>query len=133
MIAFPPYSPPGVYRRERPPKDWLQDETNGISNRELALEEMMMLWLSNANPTNDALPWNCLMIRIWRSEPSIPIFPRSSTFFAGQPGSAPRGQTLLYLLRAPALAAPHSRPQWSSSGQRWGLALSQYPIACSAA
>src|SRR3954469_5353956 len=39
-----------VYRRELSLEEWLQGQTNGVSNRELALEEMLMLWLSNMNP-----------------------------------------------------------------------------------
>src|SRR5947209_7264024 len=39
-----------VYRREIPLDEWLGGETDGIPNRELALEETLMLWLSNMNP-----------------------------------------------------------------------------------
>src|SRR5215211_1581727 len=44
---FPPLT---VYRREQTLDEWLTDDTSGMPNRELALEEMLMLWLSNANP-----------------------------------------------------------------------------------
>ncbi|MDQ6693287.1 MAG: alpha-amylase, partial [Chloroflexota bacterium] len=39
-----------VYRREQLPDEWLQGDTGGMPNREIALEEMLMLWLSNMNP-----------------------------------------------------------------------------------
>ena len=39
-----------VYRREQTADEWLQGETDSTPNRELALEEMLMLWLSNMNP-----------------------------------------------------------------------------------
>ena len=39
-----------VYRGEETAKDWLAGSTDGVSHREAAFEEMMMLWLANANP-----------------------------------------------------------------------------------
>jgi len=44
---FPPVT---VYRREQTLDDWFQGETNGVPHRELALEEMLMLWVANMNP-----------------------------------------------------------------------------------
>ena len=43
---------PGVdiYRRNVAPEAWLAGETAGMSHREIALEELLMLWLANANP-----------------------------------------------------------------------------------
>src|SRR4051812_21428127 len=44
---FPPVA---VYRREIPIEEWFEGEVEGFSNRELALEEMLMLWIANMNP-----------------------------------------------------------------------------------
>src|SRR5579871_6427555 len=45
--AFPPKS---IYRHEMGRDEYLAGTTGSRSNRELVLEELLMLWLSNANP-----------------------------------------------------------------------------------
>jgi hypothetical protein len=44
---FPPLA---VYRRAQGREDYLAGQTDGLPNREVVLEEMLMLWLSNVNP-----------------------------------------------------------------------------------
>ena len=44
---FPPLI---VVRGEQTPLQYLAGETEGIFNREIALEELLMLWLANVNP-----------------------------------------------------------------------------------
>ncbi len=44
---FPPLA---VYRREVSLDDYLEGETAGVPHRQMVLEEMLMLWLANANP-----------------------------------------------------------------------------------
>jgi glycosidase len=39
-----------VYRGELSAEEWLRGETEGMPNREAALEELMLLWISNSNP-----------------------------------------------------------------------------------
>ena len=39
-----------VYRGKQTPAEWLAGSTDGTSHRAVAMEEMMMLWLANANP-----------------------------------------------------------------------------------
>jgi glycosidase len=39
-----------VYRGELTAREWLKGESDGLSNREAALEELMLLWISNINP-----------------------------------------------------------------------------------
>lgn len=38
-----------VYRGEIPPEIYLEGETEGVDNRQIILEEMLMLWLANRN------------------------------------------------------------------------------------
>jgi glycosidase len=116
-----------VYRREQSSDDWLQSQTDGIPNRELALEEMMMLWLSNMNPAFS--PFLELFDDQSLEKRSVypQIFPALREYFAGQPGFGPDGQNLIDVLRAPALAAPHSlTAQLEFIRQRWGFALSKF-------
>ncbi|MFN2218270.1 MAG: alpha-amylase, partial [Anaerolineae bacterium] len=44
---FPPLA---VYRRQLTLEEYLEGETAGVPNREILLEEMLMLWLANENP-----------------------------------------------------------------------------------
>jgi glycosidase len=102
---FPPLK---VYRQEIQLADYLSMETDGIPNKHIALEELMMLWLANANPA---------------FSPYLELFDESTlktntayskliagleVFFDTQPGFGPHNEALLKLLRAPALASPLS-------------------------
>src|SRR3954465_8383159 len=46
-VEFPALA---VYRRDHSVEEYLAGETGGTPNREIALEEMLMLWLENVNP-----------------------------------------------------------------------------------
>lgn len=121
---FPPLS---VYRREQQPDVWFQGETNGVPNRELALEEMMMLWLANMNPAFSPFIELFDDQAVEKQTVYPQIFPTLHTFFAGQPGFGPGSENLLDALRAPALAAPHSlTAQLEFIRQRWGVVLSKF-------
>ncbi|HEX2909821.1 MAG TPA: alpha-amylase family glycosyl hydrolase [Chloroflexia bacterium] len=121
---FPPLA---VYRREQAPGEWFQAETNGVPHRELALEELLMLWIANMNPAfspfielfdDQTLEKQTLYPR---------VFPALQTFFATQPGFGPSGESLFEALRAPALAAPHSlSAQLEFVRQRWGSVLGRF-------
>lgn len=39
-----------VFRNELSVEDWLRGQTDGIDNQEIALEELLLLWLANQNP-----------------------------------------------------------------------------------
>ena len=39
-----------VYRGELTAQKWLQGSTEGLTNREAAFEEMLLLWLAHSNP-----------------------------------------------------------------------------------
>src|ERR1700744_6605971 len=39
-----------VFRGEETAQEWLRGSTDGVSHREAAFEELMMLWLANTNP-----------------------------------------------------------------------------------
>src|SRR4051812_35006222 len=45
--AFPTVA---LYRREVDLSGYLDGETGGVPNRQIALEELLLLWLANANP-----------------------------------------------------------------------------------
>jgi glycosidase len=121
LYRFSAEFPPGpVYRGDRSLNDYLRGATAGTPNREIVLEEMVMLWLANMNPAyspylelfdDAALETQTAYLRLLSS---------LHDFFDTQPRFGPDQQNLIDLLRAPALASPHSLAgQLDFIAQRW--------------
>ncbi len=47
------FPPTPVYNAKMTPREYLAGTTDGVSNRELVLEELLVLWLANQNPAFD--------------------------------------------------------------------------------
>ena len=121
---FPPVS---LYRGELSLDEYLDGETGGMSHREAALEEMILLWLANANPA--FAPYNELFdeTALEKETSYRPIIAGLHDFFAEQPTFGPDNQTLLAMLRAPALASPGSLSgQLAYLRTRWGTLLGTF-------
>jgi glycosidase len=121
---FPPLA---VYREGHDPTVYLDGQTEGIPNREIALEEMLLLWLANANPafqTFDELFDDAdLSARTAYDQ----VIEHLHTFFDNQPQFGTEGLSLIAFLRAPALAAPDSlAAQLRYIRSRWGLVLTPF-------
>ena len=103
--AFPPLT---VYRNQETVDSYLHGETDGISHREVALEELLLLWLANSNPA--FAPFLELFddSRIVQTTAYPQIIASLDDFFQTQPRFGPDNQTLIALLRAPALRVPGS-------------------------
>ena len=110
----------------RPRGEWLAGETEGTSNRLIALEELLLLWLANVNPA--FAPFEELF-------DDAPLLATSydgvvaglAAFFATQPPLDPTGLTLIEMLRAPALAVPDSLAgQLRFIRERWGVVLERF-------
>ncbi len=121
---FPPLA---VYRDGQDPVEYLAGETEGHPNREVALEELLLLWLANVNPafgTFDELFDDASLSERTAYESVIAGL---QTFFDGQPVFGREGQSLIAFLRAPALAAPDSLAgQLRYIRSRWGLVLTSF-------
>jgi glycosidase len=121
---FPPLA---VIRDGHAPAEYLEGVTEGRPNREVALEELMMLWLANANPafaTYDELFDDADLVERTAYDELIEGL---HGFFDGQPGFGPGGESLIAFLRAPALAAPDSlAAQLRYIRSRWGLVLTSF-------
>lgn len=121
---FPPLS---VYLQGVSPEKYLAGQTEGVSNRNSVLEEMIMLWITNSNPA--ALPYSDLFsdADLVSQTQYSKIFPALHIFFEEQPKFGPDHQNLLDMLRAPALANPNSlSDQLEFIRQRWSILLGQY-------
>lgn len=114
LVAFAREFPPlAVWRHELSLEEFLAGETAGRPNREVLLEEMLLLWLVNASPA--FAPFRELFDDSpLRRDTAYPEIAASlETFFAAEP-PMPRSdpgapeQSLFEALRAPAVAAPDS-------------------------
>jgi glycosidase len=124
VAQFPPLA---VYRDGQDPAAYLAGSTEGHPNREIALEELLMLWLANVNPafaTFDELFDDAdLVERTAYAE----LIAGLQDFFGSQPGFGPEGESLIAFLRAPALAEPDSlAAQLRFIRSRWGLVLTSF-------
>ncbi len=121
---FPPLA---VYNRHVTLDAYLAGQTSGVPHREILLEEMLMLWLANANPA--FAPFRELFDDTALSSGTVyrQSIDELHQFFETQPPFGPDKQNLIDVLRAPALAHPHSlSAQLEYIRQRWGVFLSGY-------
>ncbi len=121
---FPPLD---VHAGRLSPEEYVAGEAGGQANRVTALEELILLWLANANPA--FAPFHELFaderLAAGTAYARVPGLARD--FFAGLPGFGPEGQNLIDMLRSPALAFPDSLAgQLRYMRERWGLLLGRF-------
>ena len=100
---------------------------NGISNKAAALEELLMLWLSNLNPA--CHPYKELFDDKHLKEATayLEIIDALHEYFENQPFFGPDNQNLVDMLRSPAIAVPDSlKGQLDYIRSRWGDLLGHY-------
>ena len=118
------FPPPEVYSGTRTARDYLQDRTEGTPNREITLEELLHLWISNANPAFSPFEELLKSADLPRRAEYTRTLQGVSEFFATQPVFGPDNQDLVTLLCAPMKAAPHSLSgQLEFIRARWGHLL----------
>ncbi|HEU5103260.1 MAG TPA: alpha-amylase family glycosyl hydrolase, partial [Roseiflexaceae bacterium] len=131
-----------VYRREHNAEEYLSGQTDGTPNREIVLEELLMLWLENANPAfspfeelfddsrlekETTYPSMISTMYSFFGSAAIAGAEGDSTGGAGGIAALFGGQNVIDILRAPALAAPHSlEAQLEFIRERWGLSLGKF-------
>jgi hypothetical protein len=124
VIEFPPLS---VYRGEQDIDDYLDGQTDGLPNRSVALEEMVMLWIANQNPGFS--PYLELFDdkRLTNETAYSQIMRSLHDFFDTQPPFGPEQQNLMDMLRTPAIRFPHSLTgQLDFIRERWAEILGRY-------
>ncbi len=109
-----------VYKKEITVEAYLNKTIDGIPNRHLVLEEMIMLWLANMNPA--FLPFSELFndIAIKKETIYLEIISDLKEFLDSQPTFGPDNQNLIDMLRSPAIEVPHSlQGQLEYIRERW--------------
>jgi glycosidase len=121
---FPPVA---VYRNEIGLDRYLDGETDGVPHRQVALEEMIMLWLANRNPAFSSFLEFFDDASLKTGTPYPEIIETLRVFFNSQPFYGPDHQSLIEMLRSPAVAVPDSlQGQIEYIRERWGLLLGKY-------
>ncbi len=107
------FPPSLVYRHELSVDDYLAGISTlpgrgGIPNREIVLEEILMLWLANMNPA--LAPYLELFDDSALEKDTVypQIVAGLRDFFMTQPFFGPEHQNLVEMLRSPAVSVPHS-------------------------
>jgi glycosidase len=115
------------YRRQIDLDQYLQGETAGVPNRQIVLEELLLLWLANVNPA--FAPYLELFEddELRRETGYQRVVAELGAFFEQQPPFGPDQQSLVEMLRSPALASPHSlEGQLTYILERWGGLLGSF-------
>ncbi|HSQ18299.1 MAG TPA: alpha-amylase family glycosyl hydrolase [Anaerolineales bacterium] len=121
---FPPLE---VYTKSIPAGAYLLESSDGVPNRQLVLEELLVLWLSNMNPALS--PYMELFddSQLVKQTAYTRLISLLHAYFETQPPYGPDHQNLIDMLRSPAIAVPHSlEGQLEYIRQRWGLLLGKY-------
>ncbi len=120
---FPPLA---VYRRETGLDVYLDGQTGGVPNRQVVLEELLLLWLANANPAFAPFAELFDDAALEKETSYRSLIDQVNKFFEGQPRFGPGDQPLLAMLREPAIAVPHSLTgQLEYIREKWGPLLGQ--------
>ncbi len=97
-----------VYRGELRADQWLAGSTQGVTHRAVVLEELLMLWLANANPAFRSFRELFDDGDLSRATAYPQVANAWREYFATRPRFGPENQNLVDMLRAPALASPDS-------------------------
>ena len=121
---FPPLA---VYRRDDDLQEYLEGSTGGVPNKQIVLEEMLMLWLANMNPAFSPHLELFDDTDLEKNSAYLEIIASLKEFFETQPKFGPDNLNLIDLLRSPAIAVPHSLSgQLDYMRQSWGYLLGDY-------
>lgn len=126
---FPPVA---IYNRTLSIDEYIEGDTlqpggQTIPNRLAILEEMLMLWLANANPA--FTPYLELFDDTHLAKETYynQVVSTLHAFFETQPLFGPDNQNLIDMLHSPAIAVPHSLPgQLEYIRQCWSFLLGKY-------
>jgi hypothetical protein len=115
-----------VYAGRKTAAEWLAGNTDGLANREAALEELVLLWLTNINPA--FAPFRELFDDTGLKEgtPYKNVTAGLPDYLSTRPPLSPEVGSLFDALRAPMLASPDSiTGQLEFIRERWSKYLGE--------
>ena len=114
---FPPLD---VYKGKVDIKAYLKGHIAGIPNSQIVLEEMLMLWLANMNPAFSPFLELFDETTIKKETIYLEIISGLKEFFEKEPVFGPDDQSLVDMLRSPAVNVPYSlQGQLDYIRERW--------------
>ncbi len=124
IAEFPPIA---VYQRNQSVQEYLSNSTNGISHKQISMEEMLLVNVTNNNPAahpyKELFDDSTLLHTAYMDSISL-----LGNFFAKQPPISGRGkgETLVEILTAPSRASPYSlEGQLQFLLDKWGDLLGE--------
>lgn len=123
--TFPPVA---VYRNEIDLQTYLAGSTDGLPNREILLEEVLMLWLATMNPACSPFTELFDAGQLEQQTAYSSVIDGLHTFFESQPGFGPsNSESLIAVLRRPAIMHPDSlTKQLQFLAEQYGVVLGEY-------
>jgi len=116
-----------VYQKDLSHIEHMEMESDGIPNRHIILEEMIVLWLGNANPAYGPVHELIDDAEIEAKSAYKTLIDETCAFFKEQPPFGTGNENLIDILRAPALLHPGSiRAQLEYIQKKWGATLSGF-------
>lgn len=121
---FPPLP---VFHQQISPEEYLAGQSGELTHREEALEELLLLWVNNRNPALDPYLELFDEEQLRQETAYAALIRELYQFLATQPTFGPDNQHLMDMMRAPAIAHPHSLyEQLEYIRQRWGYLLGEH-------
>ena len=128
LLAFAEHFPTiQAYRGDATAEDYLAGNTDGTPNRQIVLEELLLLWLANQNEAYSQLE------ELFDDEPLETrtayerVINEIDEWFRTQPGYGPDDEDLVSLLRKPALAGgKDAAAQLRWIADNWGFAAERF-------
>lgn len=102
------FPPTEVFNRQVSAEAYLAGKTGGVPNRELVIEELLLLYVANQNPAIESMKE--LFDDRWLERDTAygHVVHELGLFFENQPPFGPDRSNLVEMLRSPALAVPQS-------------------------
>lgn len=121
------FPPKAVYTNNASPDEYLKGTSNGVPNRHIALEELLMLWVTNQNTAANAFQELFSDTDLINSTEYQRVLSEIGDFFDDQPVFGPDEQDLVTMLRSPAIEVPDSLiGQLEFIRNRWGSLIGEY-------
>jgi len=121
---FPPVT---VFQGKISPEAYLDSTTEGTPNTYIALEEMLMLWITNRNPAVSNFSELFDDGELSQTIKYRQMIDTIREYFKDQPKFGPDNQDLISMLRSPAEEEPYSLPgQLEYIRRKWGSLIGDY-------
>lgn len=116
-----------VFSKLKTSKSYLNSATDGIPNREIIVEELVLLWLENQNPAFQLFSELFDDNDLKKNTEYLKIIDELKQYFETQPTFGHDNQNLIDMLRMPAVVAPNSlQKQLEYIRDKWGDLLGDF-------